>query len=81
MSSLISNSSDNVSEYSALKEELSRKVKEQKIIVDELSNLKKNRKVYVQQRNSHIFFLADRGQTLSSCKKDLDYMKKELQDL
>uniref|UniRef100_A0A3B3UA04 Uncharacterized protein n=1 Tax=Poecilia latipinna TaxID=48699 RepID=A0A3B3UA04_9TELE len=56
-------------------------VKEQKIIVDELSNLKKNRKVYIQQRNSNVFFLADRSQTLSSCKKQLDYMKKEQQDL
>uniref|UniRef100_A0A3B5PW69 Uncharacterized protein n=2 Tax=Xiphophorus TaxID=8082 RepID=A0A3B5PW69_XIPMA len=45
-----------------------RTVKEQKIIVDELSNLKKNRKVYIQQRNSNVFFLADRNQTLSSCK-------------
>ncbi|XP_054881597.1 ASNSD1 upstream open reading frame protein-like [Poeciliopsis prolifica] len=74
-------SSDNVSEYSALKEEVNRKVKEQKIIVDELCNLKKNRKVYIQQRNSNVFFLADRSQTLSSCKKELDYMKKEQQDL
>uniref|UniRef100_A0A3B3YDY8 Uncharacterized protein n=1 Tax=Poecilia mexicana TaxID=48701 RepID=A0A3B3YDY8_9TELE len=57
------------------------RVKEQKIIVDELSNLKKNRKVYIQQRNSNVFFLADRSQTLSSCKKQLDYMKKEQQDL
>ncbi|XP_054908809.1 ASNSD1 upstream open reading frame protein-like [Poeciliopsis prolifica] len=73
-------SSDNVSEYSAL-EEVNRKVKEQKIIVDELCNLKKNRKVYIQQRNSNVFFLADRSQTLSSCKKELDYMKKEQQDL
>uniref|UniRef100_A0A3Q0R960 Uncharacterized protein n=1 Tax=Amphilophus citrinellus TaxID=61819 RepID=A0A3Q0R960_AMPCI len=44
-------------------------IKEQKVVVDELCNLKKNRKVYVQQRNSHIFFLADRSQTLASCKK------------
>ncbi|MED6235631.1 hypothetical protein AMECASPLE_023043 [Ameca splendens] len=73
--------SEDVSECSALKEEMNRKVKEQKIIVDELSNLKKNKKVYIQQRNSNIFFLADRNQTLSSCRKDLDYMKKELQDL
>uniref|UniRef100_A0A3B3ZJ67 Uncharacterized protein n=1 Tax=Periophthalmus magnuspinnatus TaxID=409849 RepID=A0A3B3ZJ67_9GOBI len=43
-------------------------IKEQKIVVDELSNLKKGRRVYTQQRNSNIFFLADRGQTLSSCK-------------
>ncbi|XP_027878167.1 ASDURF protein [Xiphophorus couchianus] len=81
MSQTNSGSSDNVSEYSALKEELNRKVKEQKIIVDELSNLKKNRKVYIQQRNSNVFFLADRNQTLSSCKKELDYMTKEQQDL
>ncbi|MED6274390.1 hypothetical protein CHARACLAT_015898 [Characodon lateralis] len=73
--------SEDVSERSALKEEMNTKVKEQKIIVDELSNLKKNKKVYIQQRNSNIFFLADRNQTLSSCRKDLDYMKKELQDL
>uniref|UniRef100_A0A3P8S0N9 Uncharacterized protein n=1 Tax=Amphiprion percula TaxID=161767 RepID=A0A3P8S0N9_AMPPE len=46
-------------------------IKEQKVVVDELSNLKKNRKVYIQQRNSNIFFLADRGQTLSSCKSKL----------
>uniref|UniRef100_A0A3Q3J132 Uncharacterized protein n=1 Tax=Monopterus albus TaxID=43700 RepID=A0A3Q3J132_MONAL len=56
-------------------------IKEQKIVVDELSNLKKGRKVYIQQRNSNIFFLADRGQTLGSCKKELDNMKKELQDM
>ncbi|XP_040913760.1 ASNSD1 upstream open reading frame protein-like [Toxotes jaculatrix] len=72
---------DNVEGQSALKEELNRKVKEQKVVVDELSNLKKNRKVYIQQRNSNIFFLADRGQTLGSCKKELDDMKKELQDM
>ncbi|XP_071384502.1 ASNSD1 upstream open reading frame protein [Centroberyx affinis] len=63
------------------REELNKKIKEQKVVVDELSNLRKNRKVFVQQRNSNIFFLADRGQTLSSCKKDLDNMKRELQDM
>uniref|UniRef100_A0A3Q1HNZ8 Uncharacterized protein n=1 Tax=Acanthochromis polyacanthus TaxID=80966 RepID=A0A3Q1HNZ8_9TELE len=56
-------------------------IKEQKVVVDELSNLKKNRKVYIQQRNSNIFFLADRAQTLGSCKKELDNMKKDLQEL
>uniref|UniRef100_A0A3B4XLK3 Uncharacterized protein n=1 Tax=Seriola lalandi dorsalis TaxID=1841481 RepID=A0A3B4XLK3_SERLL len=56
-------------------------IKEQKVVVDELSNLRKNRKVYIQQKNSNIFFLADRGQTLGSCKKELDNMKKELQDM
>uniref|UniRef100_A0A8C5E1F7 Uncharacterized protein n=1 Tax=Gouania willdenowi TaxID=441366 RepID=A0A8C5E1F7_GOUWI len=56
-------------------------ISEQKVAVDELSNLKKNRKVYTQQRNSNIFFLADKSQTLGSCKKELDRMKKELQDL
>lgn len=77
-----SSDTDNISEgQSALKEELSRKIKEQKVVVDELSNLKKNRRVYIQQRNSNILFLADRGQTLSTCKRDLEYMKKELQDL
>uniref|UniRef100_A0A8C6UJ97 Uncharacterized protein n=1 Tax=Neogobius melanostomus TaxID=47308 RepID=A0A8C6UJ97_9GOBI len=60
---------------------LSTKIKEQKVVMDELSNLKKGRKVYTQQRNSNIFFLADRSQTLSSCKKELDIMKKELQDI
>ncbi|XP_040057822.2 ASDURF protein [Gasterosteus aculeatus] len=64
-----------------LKEELNKKIKEQKVVVDELSNLKKNRKVYTQQRNSSIFFLADRGQTLGSCKKELDNMKRDLQDM
>ncbi|XP_035532928.1 ASNSD1 upstream open reading frame protein-like [Morone saxatilis] len=71
-------SSDN---FEGLKEELNRKIKEQKVVVDELSNLKKNRKVYIQQRNSNIFFLADRSQTLGSCKKELDNMKKDLQDM
>ncbi|CAL8266254.1 unnamed protein product [Lota lota] len=67
--------------HSAIKEELNRKIKEQKIVVDELSNLKKNRKVYVQQRNSNIFFLADKGQMLGANKKELDILKKELQDM
>ncbi|XP_076011974.1 ASDURF protein [Genypterus blacodes] len=66
---------------SELKEELNTKIKEQKVLIDELSNLKKNRKVYIQQCNSNIFFLADRGQTLSSCKRDLEVTKKELQDI
>uniref|UniRef100_A0A3Q3AZ11 Uncharacterized protein n=1 Tax=Kryptolebias marmoratus TaxID=37003 RepID=A0A3Q3AZ11_KRYMA len=57
------------------------RIKEQKIVLDELSNLKKNRRVFIQQRNSNIFFLADRSQTLSSCKNDLDVLKKELQDV
>ncbi|XP_036964881.1 ASNSD1 upstream open reading frame protein-like [Acanthopagrus latus] len=74
-------SDDTFEGQSALKEELNKKIKEQKIVLDELSNLKKTRKVYIQQRNSNIFFLADRSQTLSSCKKELDIMKKELQDL
>ncbi|KAK9969118.1 hypothetical protein ABG768_027318 [Culter alburnus] len=65
----------------AQKEELNKKIKEQKILVDELSNLRKNRRVYTQQPNSNIFFLADRGETLSSCKKDLDNMRKEYQDI
>ncbi|XP_026152110.1 ASDURF protein [Mastacembelus armatus] len=66
---------------STLKEELNKKIKEQKVVVDELSNLKKNRKVYIQQRNSNIFFLADRAQTLGSCKEELDNLKKELQEI
>lgn len=65
----------------AQKEELNKKIKEQKILVDELSNLKKNKRVYIQQPNSNIFFLADKGETLSSCKKDLDNMRKEYQDI
>ncbi|XP_054471227.1 ASNSD1 upstream open reading frame protein-like [Anoplopoma fimbria] len=81
MSSKIHSNEDNCEGTSALKEELNIKIKEQKVVVDELSNLKKNRKVYVQQRNSNIFFLADRGQTLGSCKKELDNMKKHLQDM
>ncbi|KAI7808787.1 hypothetical protein IRJ41_014079 [Triplophysa rosa] len=64
-----------------IKEELNNKIKEQKIVIDELSNLKKNRIVYTQQPNSNIFFLADKGETLSSCKKELDTMTKEYQDL
>lgn len=75
------NVDDNTEELTALKEELNKKIKEQKIAIDELSNLKKSRKVYMQQRNSNIFFLADRSQTLSSCKKELDILKKELQDI
>ncbi|XP_042283044.1 ASNSD1 upstream open reading frame protein-like [Thunnus thynnus] len=81
MSSKSRDNDDNYEGQSVLKEEMNRKIKEQKVVVDELSNLKKNRKVYIQQRNSNIFFLADRGQTLGSCKKELDNMKKELQDL
>ncbi|XP_029689141.1 ASDURF protein [Takifugu rubripes] len=72
---------DHFDEQSTLKEELNRKLKEQKVVVDELSNLKKNRKVYTQQRNSNIFFLADRAETLSSNKKKLDFMKKEVQNM
>lgn len=64
-----------------VKEELNKKIKEQKIVVDELSNLKKNRRVYIQQPNSNIFFLADRKQSLSLCKQQLDNMKKEIQDI
>ncbi|XP_036401614.1 ASNSD1 upstream open reading frame protein-like [Megalops cyprinoides] len=64
-----------------LKEELNKKIKEQKVVVDELSNLKKNRRVYLQQPNSNIFFLADKGETLSTCKKALDSMKKDYQDM
>ncbi|XP_062390573.1 ASNSD1 upstream open reading frame protein-like [Sardina pilchardus] len=63
------------------KEELSKQIREQKILVDELSNLKKNRRVYLQQPNSNIFFLADRGQKLSTSKKDLDNLKKQYQDM
>lgn len=74
-------SNDNSEGQSALKEELNKKIKEQKVVVDELSNLKKNRKVYIQQRNSNIFFLADRSQTLGSSKKELDNLKKVLQDM
>uniref|UniRef100_A0A3B3SB06 Uncharacterized protein n=2 Tax=Paramormyrops kingsleyae TaxID=1676925 RepID=A0A3B3SB06_9TELE len=64
-----------------LKDELNKKIKEQKVVVDELCNLKKNRRVYVQQPNSNIFFLADKAETLSTCRKTLDNMKKEFQDL
>ncbi|KAM9709654.1 ASDURF protein isoform 2-T2 [Menidia menidia] len=77
MSSKAHDNEDACDKQPPLKEELSRKIKEQKVIVDELSNLRKNRKVYIQQSNSNIFFLADRSQTL----EDLDYMKKELQDM
>ncbi|KAL6101325.1 uncharacterized protein ACO6RY_08274 [Pungitius sinensis] len=70
MASKLRHNEANCEEASALKEELNKKIKEQKVVVDELSNLKKNRKVYTQQRNSSIFFLADRGQTLGSCKSE-----------
>ncbi|XP_017568995.2 ASNSD1 upstream open reading frame protein [Pygocentrus nattereri] len=63
------------------REELNRRIKEQKVVIDELSNLKKNRKVYIQQPNSNIFFLTDKGETLSSCKKELDKMKRHYQDM
>ncbi|KAL7882138.1 hypothetical protein AOLI_G00089870 [Acnodon oligacanthus] len=63
------------------REELNRRIKEQKVVIDELSHLKKNRKVYIQQPNSNIFFLTDKGETLSSCKKELDRMKKDHQDM
>uniref|UniRef100_A0AAV2K4G8 Uncharacterized protein n=1 Tax=Knipowitschia caucasica TaxID=637954 RepID=A0AAV2K4G8_KNICA len=75
------NTDDNNEGLNALKEEMNKKIREQKILVDELSNLKKGRRVYTQQRNSNIFFLADKGQTLSSCKKEMDVMKKDLQDI
>ncbi|XP_049449430.1 ASNSD1 upstream open reading frame protein-like [Epinephelus fuscoguttatus] len=81
MSSKSQDNDDNFEGQSALKEELNKKIKEQKVLLDELSNLKKSRRVYVQQRNSNIFFLADRSQTLGSCKKELDSMKKDLQDM
>ncbi|XP_059356423.1 ASNSD1 upstream open reading frame protein-like [Carassius carassius] len=68
-------------EERARKEELNKKITEQKIAVDELSNLKKNRSVYTQQPNSNIFFLADKEETLSTCKKDLDNMRKEFEDI
>ncbi|KAE8580123.1 hypothetical protein XENTR_v10024315 [Xenopus tropicalis] len=58
-------------------------LREQKIVISELSNLKKGRKVYIQQGNSNIFFLADRSQTFSECKKKLDDMihtQQELED-
>ncbi|XP_053353164.1 ASNSD1 upstream open reading frame protein-like [Clarias gariepinus] len=74
-------STDLVQEERATKEELNKQIKEQKIVIDELSNLKKNRKVFVQQPNSNIFFLADKGETLSTCKKNLDKMKKDYQDM
>ncbi|KAI1884869.1 hypothetical protein AGOR_G00214310 [Albula goreensis] len=64
-----------------LKEEVNKRLKEQKILVDELSNLKKNRSVFVQQWNSNIFFLADKEETLSGCKKSLEKMKKDFQDM
>ncbi|XP_076119424.1 ASDURF protein [Alosa pseudoharengus] len=72
---------DTVEEETTQKEELSKQIKEQNILVDELSNLKKNRRVYLQQPNSNIFFLTDREQMLSTCKKDLDNLKKEYQDM
>ncbi|KAK7938808.1 hypothetical protein WMY93_002134 [Mugilogobius chulae] len=69
------NPDENTEGLSALKEEMNKKIKEQKIVIDELSNLKKGRKVYTQQRNSNIFFVADRGQTLSSCKTHVLHMR------
>ncbi|XP_066543824.1 ASDURF protein [Amia ocellicauda] len=72
---------DQINGKAKQKEELNKKMKEQKVVIDELSNLKKNRKVYVQQQNSNIFFLEDKSETLATCKKSLDHMKKEYQDL
>lgn len=72
---------DDSQRENTLKEELNKKIKEQKVVVDELSNLKKNRRVYVQQSNSNIFFLAEKGEALSACKKSLDRMKKDYQDM
>ncbi|XP_077392243.1 ASDURF protein [Festucalex cinctus] len=82
MSSKVTNKDQNLDGQSAeRKVELNKQIKEQTVTVEELSNLKKDRKVYVQQRNSNILFLADRGQTLSSCKQKLDSLTKELQDI
>uniref|UniRef100_A0A668RWG2 Uncharacterized protein n=1 Tax=Oreochromis aureus TaxID=47969 RepID=A0A668RWG2_OREAU len=68
MSSKGCSSDEQFEGQAAVKEELNKKIKEQKVLVDELCNLKKNRKVYIQQRNSNIFFVGDRSQTLTSCK-------------
>ncbi|XP_026872254.1 ASNSD1 upstream open reading frame protein [Electrophorus electricus] len=82
MSSKNSQQSDNLAQYErTTKEDRNKKIKEQKILIDELSNLKKNRRVYIQQPNSNIFFLSDKGETLSSCKVQLDKMKKDHQDI
>ncbi|KAG8442006.1 hypothetical protein GDO86_010975 [Hymenochirus boettgeri] len=63
------------------KEEFITKFREQTVVVDELSNLRKDRKVYRQQPNSHLFFLTERAQTFSECKKTLDDMKYTYQEL
>ncbi|XP_063792795.1 ASNSD1 upstream open reading frame protein [Pseudophryne corroboree] len=57
------------------REEFSAQYREQTVLLDELSNLKNDRRVYKQQRNSNIYFLADKSKTLSECKKTLDDMK------
>uniref|UniRef100_A0A8C1HPY6 Uncharacterized protein n=2 Tax=Cyprinus carpio TaxID=7962 RepID=A0A8C1HPY6_CYPCA len=62
-------------EERAAKEELNKKVSYQKYFVYLFLQ-----RVYTQQPNSNIFFLADKGETLSACKKDLDNMRKEYQD-
>ncbi|XP_077435651.1 ASDURF protein isoform X2 [Vanacampus margaritifer] len=82
MSSKVNNKHHNLDGQSAeRKEEINKQIREQTVAVEELSNLKKDRKVFVQQRNSNILFLADRGQTLSSSKKKLDCLTKELQEM
>ncbi|XP_077583672.1 ASDURF protein [Stigmatopora nigra] len=81
MSSKENNVQDIDTKLAERKAELNKQITEQKVAVDELSNLKKDRKVYVQQRNSNVLFLADKGQTLSSCKKKVDTLTKELQSL
>ncbi|CAM9608284.1 ASDURF protein [Lampetra fluviatilis] len=57
--------------------ELSKKVREQTVLCEELAGLAAGRRVYTQQPNSDVYFLAEKPQMLSKCRKTLDDLKQQ----
>ncbi|XP_033762535.1 ASNSD1 upstream open reading frame protein-like [Pecten maximus] len=61
--------------------QLQHQIKEKEVLQSELSTLKKEAKVYKQQQNSNVFFLANKDNVFSECKRTLDNLAKEYKDM
>ncbi|CAH1237937.1 ASNSD1 upstream open reading frame protein-like [Branchiostoma floridae] len=63
------------------KDEVERQMNEQTVLEIELRTVKQDKRVYKQQQNSNVFFREDKTKLLSECKKTMDELRKEYQEI
>ncbi|OWF40892.1 hypothetical protein KP79_PYT19617 [Mizuhopecten yessoensis] len=63
------------------KVQLQQQIKGKQVLHGELSTLKKEAKVYKQQQNSNVFFLDNKDNVFSECKRTLDSLVQEYKEM